>query len=132
MILFKAVTITLIVIPIFWGTYFPDADLSFKSHRNITFHSLLIPFIIMIFNFELLTILILLSTGFHCWCDITIFKNKMKGTYTIVLIPSVTLNFLLFKTKTKEVRMNGILSTVWLVGNFIISLIIFIVYMVLL
>ncbi|HEY0087362.1 MAG TPA: hypothetical protein VGB37_00885, partial [Candidatus Lokiarchaeia archaeon] len=64
MILFKDVTISLILIPIVLG-WVPDIDLRFGSHRNVFLHSLLIPIIVLIFNPSLLTVLITLSFGLH-------------------------------------------------------------------
>jgi len=115
MLLFKVVTVTLIVIPLAWGTLVPDADKSFESHRNIWFHSLVIPLIVMIFNLGILTILIVLSTGLHCLCDIGL--KKKGGFFTIKWVKMKSIDGFWF-------------AEVWLICNFIVAVVLFILYMV--
>jgi len=114
MILFKDVTISLILIPILY-IIIPDTDLRFNSHRNVFLHSLLIPIIVLIFNLSLLTILIILSFGLHCLCDISVLKKK-GGAFTIKYFGMKSIGGFWF-------------AEVWLILNFVVSLIIFIIYL---
>jgi hypothetical protein len=114
MFTFKAVTISLIVISILC-VIIPDTDLRFGSHRHIALHSIIMPIFVLIFNWSLLTVLICLSFGLHLLCDIQ-FK-KVGGTFTIKYFAQKSIGGFWF-------------AEVWLIGNFIVSLIIFILYMV--
>lgn len=124
--------IVLIFIVAFIGTM-PDIDLKLYkgSHRWIWFHSLFLPILAFIFYPTILTLLILLAFGHHFFLDVIInlLKGKKQtGFYTICVIPSYRFNFILFKIKTREYRMDGLSSTIWLLGNFVGSLIILIYY----
>lgn len=74
------ITVTSVIIPILCNMI-PDTDLKFESHRNILFHSIILPLIVFIYNPTTLAVLIIFSFGLHCLCDIR-FK-KVGGYYTI-------------------------------------------------
>lgn len=116
MIVFEKITITLVLaaIPL---SYFPDIDNNFKQtigHRNIITHSIILWVIIGIFNPNSIFVFIIAAVGFHCLCDIRWMKRKQTGYYTIKY--------------TAHKGMNGYLSTIWLLGNAIISITIFIIW----
>lgn len=101
-----------------------------NPHRWIPFHSLLLPILAYVYYPNILTLLILLAFGHHFFLDTIPQLLKLKketGYYTICLIPSYEFNFIFFKITTKALRLGGRSSTVWLLGNFIISFIILIV-----
>ncbi len=127
--------IVLIFIVAFIGTM-PDIDLKLYegSHRWVWFHSLLLPILAYIFYPTILTLLIILAFGHHFFLDVilNLLKGKKQtGFYTICVVPTYTFNFILFKIKTREYRMNGRASTIWLLGNFVISLLFLISYVLL-
>lgn len=98
-----------------------------NPHRWIITHSLLLPGLAFIFYPTILTLLILLAFGHHFFLDVIIntFNGKKRiGYYTICVIPSYSFNFLFFKLTTKAYRLNGRNSSIWLLGNFGLTLII--------
>lgn len=106
-----------------------DADLRLyrNSHRFIWLHSLFIPLIAFLYYPHVITLMILLAVGHHLALDTVsnlILGKEAKGYYTICLIPTYTFNFLLFKITTKGWRLGGKLSTIWLLSNWFLSLII--------
>ena len=128
----EPIAIVLLFIVAFIGTM-PDIDLKLykHSHRWIWFHSLLFPILAYAFYPTILTLLIILAFGHHFFLDVilNLLKGKKQtGFYTICIIPSYTFNFILFKIKTHEYRLSGLASTVWLLGNFLISLIFLLYY----
>ena len=129
--LIEPLALVLIFIVVFTGL-FPDLDYG-DNHRFWLSHSVLFPLLAWIFYPHILTLLILLAIGHHCGLDTVsnvIFGKQATGYYTIVLIPSIELDFKLFKIKTKNYRINGRLSTYYLLTNWFISLIILIIVVV--
>jgi len=109
-----------------------SSDLDYgENHRFWLFHSIVLPSIAYTVYPNFLMLLILLAMGHHCLLDtiLQLFKIKTEsGYYTICLVPSITLNFILFKVKTRSIRLNGKQSTSWLLGNFVGSLLFLIYY----
>lgn len=109
-LLFQEITFSDILLPIFLASA-PDVDLKLKfnleSHRNMFFHSLMIPLIIFIFHRDVLLILCILSFGLHCICDIR-FK-KVGGYYTLKLYGNVSVG-------------GYWAATIWYIFNFLNSL----------
>ena len=81
--IFEEITITMIIIPIFWGTLFPDFDHQIKSHRNIIFHSIIPNFVIFLFDFTLINKLLIISVAIHLLCDL-IPTFRKKGGYSCI------------------------------------------------
>jgi len=97
-----------------------------NPHRWIPLHSLLLPILAYVYYPNILTILILLAFGHHFFLDCLFQLLKLKketGYYTICLIPSYEFNFILYKVKTKAIRLGGRMSTIFLLGNFLLSLV---------
>lgn len=80
---FEKITITMIIIPIFWGTLFSDFDHQFNSHRNIVFHSIFINMVIFWFEPSWANCLLIISVGIHLLCDL-IPTFKKKGGYSCI------------------------------------------------
>lgn len=123
--LIEPLALVLLFIPIIMGIS-PDLDYG-ENHRFWLFHSIILPLIAYILYPNFLVLLILLAMGHHCLLD-TILQllniKKASGYYTICLVPSYSLNFILFKIKTRSIRLNGYWSTLWLLGNFLGSIVI--------
>jgi len=118
------IKITEILMPIILSLY-PDIDLKFTKylgHRSIWTHSIIIPFIIFLFNPSPITILFIVSVGLHLACDLRF--TKQSGFYTIVILKVYLSN----KVHFPRYRLNGRHSTTWLAGNFIISMVILITW----
>lgn len=117
---------TILVIGAYLGVIFgniSDMDLTVgrKYHRHVLFHSVIWTLIMYVFAWQHPEILLLLSftvlgVGLHCLEDVNLIKSTMRGTYTIKTRQSIS----------GSVRgLNGMKSTLWLVGNFVLSVIIF-------
>ena len=113
------IKLTMIFIPIALSL-FPDADLKLNSHRNFLFHSVILWLVVFIFNPSLMMALVCLSIGIHCISDITLIPSAWKGFYTLKLVGNRP--FFMF---IKGCR--GLLTTLWLLVNFIISVIIVVI-----
>lgn len=99
-------------------------------HRWWLTHSLIFPGLAYVFYPNILTLLILLAIGHHLALDTVgnlIFGKKATGYYTICIIPSIEFNFWLFRIRTKSYRLSGKLTTIYLLGNWIITLIVLVV-----
>jgi len=112
-VVLEIVTITSIVLPLLWATI-PDRDhRDSKSHRNMVWHSVAMPLIIFIFMPIIHFALLILSAGMHCLLDVRL--KKVSGFYTV-----------------KWYRMHSVLgykfATSWYLMNFIVSVIIFMVF----
>lgn len=97
-----------------------DVDLKFKdylSHRSILTHSIILPLLVFMFYPMTITILFVSAFGLHCLCDIKLGK-KVGGTYTVKI----------FRGFGKTIGFNYERSTMWLIGNFIVSLILLIIW----
>lgn len=109
-LLLPEVMFSAILLPIFLATA-PDVDLKLKfkmdSHRNIFFHSLFFPAIILIFNQDIYFMLCTLSFGLHCLCDIRF--RKVGGYYTLKFFKNKSIGGYWF-------------ATIWYILNFLISL----------
>ena len=113
-IFIKEITLSMIILPIFFGTGFPDTDLKFNSHRNLLFHSILIPLFVWTFNMMILSNLLILSVGIHLLGDSKWWsKRRTKGGYFCVVY---------YKKKRLPTRW----SVVWYLFNFLVSLGLFI------
>lgn len=119
------VQITEIIFPSVLAT-FSDIDLQFKflGHRSFLTHSIIIPFIIYLFNPYIDYLLIMLSIGLHCLCDIRISKKKQVGYYTIKWFG------LKKKGRYSYKNLDGAWSTAWLSLNFWVAFIQFIIIVV--
>lgn len=109
------IRITDIIIAIFISIC-PDVDLKFPKrlgHRSVWTHSIILPLILFIFQPMTMTVLFIVSFGLHCACDLR-FK-RIGGKYTIKIIKL---------GHTIGLDYDG--STVWLLGNFLFSLLILI------
>jgi len=93
-------------------TTLPDSDLKFRlvGHRWFFFHSIIIPGMTLISSVTSFKLLLCLSIGLHCLCDIS-FKKK-GGTFTIKLLRK---------------GLNFGWSNFWLIANFLLSVILFMV-----
>ncbi|KKN90817.1 hypothetical protein LCGC14_0224000 [marine sediment metagenome] len=116
------VQITEIIFPSVLAT-FPDIDKQFKilGHRSAVTHSIIIPFIVYLFNPYMDYLLIMLSITIHGLLDIRISKKKQVGYYTIKWF-----GYSIGAGKWRYKGMNGKNSTIWLSLNFFISLSLFI------
>jgi len=115
--------VTEIFLPVFL-TMYPDVDLRFQSlgHRSIWTHSIVLPFIVFCFNPSMITVLVILSIGFHCLCDLRF--TKQTGYYTIKILRMRSSK----RSWYSRFRMNGKQTTTWLFSNFILSLIITLIW----
>lgn len=118
-ILIDEVTFSSILLPIALST-FPDVDLHFKSHRNVFTHSVIIWLVVVCFNYTLITVLCMLSVGFHLLLDIRIRRADMRGFYTLKIYGYKSV----FPGKFKN---RGIFTTIWLIINCLISILILII-----
>lgn len=108
----EQITLTMIILPIFWGALFSDFDHQFKSHRNIIFHSILPNLLIWLYNPNMENIVFILSVSIHLLGDLLPMIKK-KGGFSCIDI---------FGLK----RFNTKLSAGWLIINIIIGIIILI------
>ena len=117
-ILIPAIQLTDIFYPIVL-TILPDIDLKFDSlgHRSVITHSLLIPLIVYVFNPYMVNLLIILSVGIHCSCDVTLKPKRWQGGYTIKVlkIRNPWRGWMVKKS------LNGNWSTVWLLSQFLLA-----------
>jgi len=116
----------------------PDFDHAWKfaGHRNWAFHSVIPEVILLIFilpyNIDFLSFFFLLMipvVGLHCFCDVRWVARKRVGFYTIKvwMRPSLSIldkenkqNIIVWKTLW---GLNGGVSTIWLAGNFLCSIV---------
>ena len=114
------ITISMIGIPLFWGTYIPDRDSGLDKglHRWILLHSIAIPLFFFIFEQSTLVALLIFTQGLHCLCDIHLRRKKQVGTYTIKYVRIRSKR----SKKRKIIGMNGLNSTIFLIANFAIGL----------
>jgi len=113
-LIFRDITVTSILIPILFIADGPDVDLKFNSHRNIFFHSLFLPIITLIFIPSILTIMITFTIGLHLLCDVS-FK-KVGGTYCVKLYHKAIGGYWF--------------ATIWFISNFVASIIILSIWLV--
>jgi len=102
------ITITVILTGVIFS-FFPDIDQNFPiiGHRNIITHSIIFTLITYLLHPHFIFLLFNLAVGFHCLCDCRVRRSKMRGYYTIKLM--------------KGRGLDGKWSTIWLLGNFIVS-----------
>lgn len=112
-IIFEKITITILIASMIYCIA-PDLDKIWKpiGHRNFIFHGIIPYMFILIYNFESITLTTMVlmfsaAVGFHCLLDCRWMRKKQTGYYTIKI--------------NERKGLNGIWSTVWLVGNFILS-----------
>lgn len=123
-LLIPKINVTDIIFPIF-VTIFPDVDLKFKKilgHRSIWTHSIILPLIVFIFTPEILQVLILIAIGLHLLCDIKF--TKMQGYATLIILNV----YITPKIRFPRYRLTGKQSNLWLLGNFIMAMIILIIW----
>jgi hypothetical protein len=124
-------TITLVIAAIPMCLY-SDIDCSIPpfGHRNWLFHSIIVWVVIFIFNPMFVFVLFIFAIGIHCLLDIRFCARKRVGFYTIKIwmIPTLSIldkenkqNIIVWKTLW---GLNGAWSTLFLVANFLISIII--------
>ena len=90
--IFEQITVSMIIYPIFFGTLIPDADLRFKSHRNIIFHSI-IPNIIIWYYIPIMeNLLFIISIVIHLAGDLLPMIKKRGGYACIDLFNLARLN----------------------------------------
>jgi len=95
----KDITISVSLLGIFWSALVPDTDHLFKRHRDIIFHTILIPLIIYLFNIgNPMGVAILYGHGVHLlgdckWWKVKInmdgkkYYNRKGGTWCIMYNP---------------------------------------------
>lgn len=113
--IFPVITITNLLEAWIYGII-PDVDLKFKKelgHRNIIFHSIIPWIFVFFFNPFTVNALILGAVGLHLLLDVRWHRKRQKGFYTIKI--------------TRKKGLNGKKSTIWLIFNGIIGIILFIV-----
>ena len=118
-------TITLVIaaIPI---CLYNDIDTSINAlgHRNLFFHSIILWVIIFLFNPTFLFILFIFASGLHCLLDVRYNSSKRTGFYTIKIWMRLSLSLLNMEKQWKTLwGMSGAWSTVWLILQFLISII---------
>ncbi len=111
--LFEKVTVTLCIASFIFGIM-PDIDQAdgikqFTGHRNILTHSIILWVIVAIFNPDPIFILIPAVIGLHCLMDMK-WRKKQRVGYANITI-------------TNGIRLGGTISTLWLIGNFLVSFI---------
>lgn len=109
-------------------SFFPDIDknFGFLGHRSWFTHSIILWEIVYIFNPHFIFLIIILAIGFHCLCDIRIKRRKRTGFYTIKWFGILRPN-----GHWKYKGMGGRNSTIWLMCNFILVFIQFIIIILL-
>ena len=115
----EEITFTMIFIPIALSL-FPDVDIKLNSHRNFFLHSTLIWIIVFLYNPSMIMALGCLSIGIHLLLDITITPSKLRGTYTLKFVKSRPFFWFLKKKR-------GLATTLWLFINFLLSVILLII-----
>lgn len=117
----EIVIIPMILLSIYIGAMLPDIDLKLdkSTHRNIWFHSITVLTIYLFMSlqypsFALFITILNVSVGVHLLGDCKINRSKMMGYYCICY--------------WKGKRLNGLNSTLWLLGNFTLSVIILVMY----
>ena len=108
----EKITLTMIILPIFWGTLFSDFDFQIKSHRNILFHSIVPNFFIWVYNSTTENVIFIFSVSIHLLADL-IPMIKKRGGFSCIDI---------FGLK----RFNTKWSAVWLLLNINIGIILLI------
>ena len=109
--IFEQITISMIIIPIFWGTSFPDADLKFNSHRNIIFHSIIPNIIIWYYIPTMENLLFVMAVVIHLVGDL-IPMIKKRGGYACIDLFNLA-------------RLNTKWSAVWLGVNILAGIFLF-------
>ena len=79
----EKITLTMIILPIFWGTLFSDFDFQIKSHRNILFHSIVPNFFIWVYNSTTENVIFIFSVSIHLLADL-IPMIKKRGGYSCI------------------------------------------------
>ena len=125
---------TLIVFATYLGIIFgniSDMDLTIKKkyHRHCLFHGIHWNVIMWLFCLQypgamLCASFCVLGVGLHLLEDINVFKGR-QGTYCIVVWGELYFENAILKFRGK--RLNGFWATVWLFGNFLVSVLIFII-----
>lgn len=123
-ILDSSILIPMIYLAIPIGAVFPDLDLAFgqRYHRHWLFHSILWLIVCWVLAlmypiFMLFIALLMYSVGIHLLCDMRF--RKVGGTYTIKLFEVPI---------TRKVKgLNYGKSTLWLFLNFLLSIILLII-----
>lgn len=105
-IIFQEITFSSILLPIVINSV-PDVDLKFKSHRNLFYHSIIFPMLILVFNPSIYSVLLTFSFGLHCICDIRL--TVCGGYYTLKIWKGHPIRGYRF-------------ATTWYISNFLISL----------
>jgi len=108
-------------------TLIPDTDIKFGSHRNILFHSILIPALTLFGDFGVLEILLILSVGIHLLCDVR-FPYMEKDKKTDEYEWNKPGGFYLIKMGRK--RMTYLQTNAWLIGNGLLSIGLFIAWVI--
>lgn len=121
-------TISIVIVAIVI-TLFPDIDSRFSmlGHRSILTHNIGLWIILFLFNPSFLFILFIVSVGVHCLLDIRFNTRKRVGFYTVKILmrPAIGIfhkdagNITVWRTVW---GMNGAMSTVFLVSNFLCSI----------
>ena len=119
---------TIVVIGAYLGVIFgniSDMDLTIgqKYHRHFLFHSIIWTVVMWLFALQYPEMMLVLSftilgVGIHCLEDIQLIKASMRGTYTIKVRQTIT---------GKVKGLSGWNSTIWLVANFIVSVVLFVI-----
>lgn len=105
-IVFQEIKFSSILLPILIISI-PDVDLRFRSHRNLFYHSIIFPLIVLVFHVNINSILLVFSFGLHCICDVRL--KKVGGYYTLRLWKGHSIKGYNF-------------ATIWYISNFLISL----------
>lgn len=105
-IIFQEINFSSILLPIVIISV-PDVDLKFKSHRNLFYHSIIFPMIVLLFQPNINSILLVFSFGLHCICDVRL--KKVGGYYTLRIWKGHSIKGYKF-------------ATTWYIFNFLISL----------
>ena len=115
-LIFKEITISIMWISIIYGIASDLDNLNVKwfkthiTHRHWLFHSIIVPIIVFLFNPHILMLMPITAIGFHCLLDCRYNRSKQRGYYTIKLF--------------RGYGLDGFKSTIWLLLNYTISLII--------
>lgn len=117
---------------VYLGAKIPDVDKGFDNrwHRHFLFHSIILPFgyFLISLQYPMLALLFafwMLGAGTHCLFDIRLKKSARVGFYCIKLWA----HYRISKGKWSVHGLNGKNSTIWLVGNFVASVVIFLLYL---
>ncbi len=112
-----------------------DFSLGEKWHRNFLFHSIILGLIIYLYVkitiptpfVSLLISIIVFATGLHLLLDITLFPSGWKGTYCLKFIGNRPFFWFVKFNKNKPFTKRGVLTTLWLFINFLLSVILLII-----